>query len=632
MKKFLFLLIMIVAACCFAFPAHAAKRAVPDSSFCGNWIDTTTNLWALSLWNDFAVIDASFWDYGKWNGNGKAATAILVRNDGAVRKLRFTLLNDSTLVMRDGKRQHTLLRESPAVAARPFTAPPDTTPFRSAPWVNDSIRVEGFITGYKPGDAVYHYWSPALFGIDAPNTPMNADSLGRFRASIPSTHAQIHIVGTDVAAAPGDRIFIAYSSEGKRHLFMGDNARVNQELDRYRPYRVTRRFLPQTDPNERISEAMSWRFGRIAARDMALSAVEDFCREQNLSRKTQQAFRAYVKCAAITGIATMPDKRPNLGYPYRYYLPGEGLDYSDPEIYLWSQNYMLLPSFMNLWRGYEPLYIADQAGFQGKDRETFLNALYIRSRNPERFNEFMIRNLHLLDSLNRSVTPEKRLQWAVPIADTLVPGGGQNHDIAFAQGFALPWSFTEDTVSERTLALVDSVLCDAPFLRDTLRGLNDRYRMLIERNASLEIPMGTVDSTLSQPDSILTVMLRPYTGKPVYMVFMEPGVPDFDKELEHVPSIREKLKDAAVEFVFVSADIDRQKWRNTVARLNLIGENTIHYRLPHMWQFRLLTQKYVGSDGYFLLFDKTGKAITGPVPKPSEREALVQRIEELLGR
>lgn len=582
------------------------------------------------MWDEFAVIDASFWDYGKCKGKGKAATAWLNRKDGTVRKLGFELPNDSTLIVKDGQRRYVLLRESPAIARRPFTAPPDTTSFRSAPWVNDSIRVQGFITGYKPGDAVYHYWSPALFGFDDPNTPMNVDSLGRFRVSIPSTHAQIHIVGTDVAAEPGDRIFICYSSEGERHLFMGDNARVNQELDAHRPYRVIRLFLPKSDPNERISEAMSWRFGRITARDMALKAVDAYCREHNLSRKTQQAFNANIKGLAITEIATMPNKRSNLSYPYNYHLPGDGMDYSDPELFFMSANYVMLPSFMTLWRGYEPLYIADQAGFQDKDRETFLNPGYIRAYDSERFDEFGKRNWPLLDSLNRSITPETRLLWAIPVADKMVPEGGMNRDIVLAQGFAMLRSFTEDTVSEQTLALIDSVLRDSPFLRDTLRGLNERYRMLIERNASLKIPMGTVDSTLSQPDSILATMLRPYTGKAVYMIFMEPGVPDFDQELEHVPSIRAKMKDGAVGFVFVSADFNGQKWRNTVARLNLNGENTIHYRLP-LWQVRLLTQKFSSSDSYFLLFDKAGKANDSPVPKPSEEEALTKRIEELLG-
>lgn len=630
MKKSLILLVTFVAASCLSLPAQAGKRSVP-AIYRGNWIDTTSNLWALSLWDEFAVINASFWDYGKWKGRGKAANAVFTRKDGAVRKLGFELPNDSTLIVKDDQRRYVLLRESPAIARRPFTAPPDTTPFRSAPWVNDSIRIEGFITGYKPGDAVYHYWSPALFGFDDPNTPMNVDSLGRFRVSIPSTHAQIHIVGTDVTAEPGDRIFICYSSEGERHLFMGDNARVNQELDRHRPARVTRLFLLKSDPNERISEAMSWRFGRITARDMALKAADDYCREHNLSRKTQQAFNANIKGLAITEIATMPNKRPNLGYPYNYHLPGDGLDYSDLEIFFLPVNYVMLPSFMTLWRGYEPLYIADRAGFQGKDRETFLNPGYIRAYDSERLDEFGKRNWLLLDSLNRSITPDTKLRWTVPVADMMVPEGGMNRDIVLAQGFAILRSFTEDTVSGQTLALIDSVLRDSPFLRDTLRGLNERYRMLIERNASLEIPMGRVDSTLSQPDSILATMLRPYAGKAVYMVFMEPGVPDFDQELEHVPSIRAKMKDAAVGFIFVSADINGQKWRNTVARLNLIGEKTIHYRLP-LWQVRLLTQKFSSSDSYFLLFDKAGKANDSPVPKPSEEEALTQRIEELLGR
>lgn len=174
MKKTLFLLVMPIVAVVSAGLSRAAASAPVPDAFRGNWIDTTTNLWALSLWNDFAVIDASFWDYAKWRGAGERAHAVLTRADGEKRDLRFELLNDSMLIMREGKARSILLRESVTTAGRPFTAAGrDTSSFRSAPWVNDSIYVEGFITGYKPGDAVYHYWSAELFGFAAPNTPMN---------------------------------------------------------------------------------------------------------------------------------------------------------------------------------------------------------------------------------------------------------------------------------------------------------------------------------------------------------------------------------------------------------------------------------------------------------------------------
>ena len=631
MKKLpIFLILLALAGGC-AVSSQAAGRPVPDA-FRGNWIDTTTRLWALSLQNDFAVLDASFWDYGTWSGKGRTATARLIRDGGDTRKLRLELLNDSTLVMREGKTRCVLRHESLATARLPFTAPPDTVPFRSAPWVNDSIRVEGFIVGYKPGDAVYHYWSPALFGFDNPNTPMNTDSLGRFSVSIPSTHEQIHIVGTNVAAGPGDRIFIAYSSEGERHLFMGDNARVNQELDAHYSGSVIRQFLSESDPDERIDDAMSWRFVHISARNIALIATANYCYEHNLSCKTQQAIRSAIKFATISEIALMPDKHPYLGLQYRYYLPDSWVDYSDPELFFYSANHALLYSFLFLWRSYTLMHVADLAGFRDKDRETYLYAPYFSSRDPKRWEDFMERNHSRIDSIYQAMNSEKFVQQAIIIADTMVPAGGLNHDIAFAQGLAKLWSANEEVFSEEAMALIDSVLCGAPFLRDTLRGLNDRYRMLAERNAALEIPKGEIDSTLSHPDSILAAILRPYAGRAVYMIFMEPGMPEFDKELRHIPTIREKYKNAAIRFIFVSDGQAPLKWRNTIAEYGLIGEHTVHYELT-LPQIQALLQKYWNGSGFFLLFDRSGRRVADTDDlRPSNEKALIEKIDELLGR
>lgn len=629
MKKLLSLLAIILAGG--SFMLHAAAKGIPKT-FHGNWIDTTTNLWALSLWDGFAAADASLWDYEKWSGNGKTARATLRRADGTQRKFRFELRNDSTLVMTGADGRHVLLRESLTTAQRPFTASGrDTSSFRSMLWVDDSIRVEGFITGYKPGDAVYHYWLPELFGFGAPHTPMNTDSLGRFSVTIPSTHEQIHIVGTDIAAGPGDRIFIGYSSEGKRHLFMGDNARVNQELNDHRPFRVARHFLPPPDPNERISDPMSWRYLRASAGTIALMATANYCREHNLSRKTQQAICSAIKFVTIAEIAMMPDKHPYLGLQYRYYLPERWLDYSDPELFFYSANHALLYPFLFFWRSYVPMYIADLAGLRGKDRETYLYERYFSANDPKRWEDFMERNRSHIDSIYQTMNSEKFVQQAIIIADTMVPAGGWSHDIIFAQGLAKLWSANEEPFSEEAMTLIDSVLCEAPFLRDSLRGLNDRYRILAERNAALEIPKGKIDSTLSQPDSILAAILRPYQGETVCMIFVQPGDAAADKELRHIPTIREKYENAAIRFILVSDGLAPLKWRNTIAEYGLIGEHTVHYELTSP-QIQALLQKYWNGSGFFLLFDRTGKMAAGPAPKPSDGDKLLERIDELLAR
>lgn len=437
------------------------------------------------------------------------------------------------------------------------------------------------------------------------------------------------MIGTDVAAGPGSRIFIGYSSEGERHLFMGDNARVNQELDGHRAFRIVRQYLPDVDFKERVSDPMSWRFARVLARDMALERIADYCREHRMSRKTQQFCNAIAKHNTIAMIAHLPDEHPELGYPFAYFMPGEGIDYSDPELLLYLSNSTLINPFLYLWRWYDPLYMADRAGLRGRDRETFLQGPRLVYTDPERHKEFLGRKQQELSAIYQSITPETRLQWAVPVADSMVPQGGLNRDIALAEGLAMIWSFTEEPVSDQTLRLIDSTLAGSPFLRDTVRGLNERYRILARQNAALEIPKRTIDSTLSQPDSILAAMLRPYTEEITCMLFVEPGNPVADKELQHIPAIRERYENAAIRFILVSDGLAPLKWRNTIAEYGLIGEHTVHYELTSS-QIQALLQKYWNGSGFFLIFDQTGKMAASPVPKPSESDELLKRIQELL--
>lgn len=629
MKKLLFLFVAFASTGGCVLPFRAVGAALP-AAFRGNWIDTATNLWALSLWDDFAVLDASFWEYGKWNSREKNASALLTRSDGSRRKVTLELLNDTTLVLQEGKKRRFLLHESPTVALRPFTAPPDTVPFRSVPWVDDSIRVEGFIVGYKPGDPVYHYWLSDIFGFDRPNTPMNTDSLGRFRVSIPATHDQLYTIGTTVVAGPGTRLFIAYSSEGERHLFMGDNARVNQELNTYPLASTVRQFLPQSDPNEQIAEVMSWRFARLTLREMALQSIDDYCREHNLSRKTQQAFRSSIKYLITSEIVTIQNRLQYVIFPYAYYLPDRWIDYADPELFFFFKNDILYYPFSHLFSEYGPFYLADRGGFQGKDRETFLNPAYFRQSDPERFQEFVSRNRSVLDSLNAPIPDSIRIRWMLPVAEMLVPAGGMFRDIAFAQGVAVHRSFVEEPLSDETSAWIDSILCESPFLRDTLRRMNDRYRMLAERNATELLPWEPVDPALSQPDSLLAAIVAPHAGKVVCLLYEEEN-PLLRKELRHLPAVRERLKEHPVDFVILSVGNYPQKWRNVIAEYGLAGRNTTRCGLTPV-QLQMLLQKYKTYNGLLLLIDPAGRVVVGPVPKLSEPDRLVGRIDELLGR
>lgn len=363
--------------------AANVASAVNDTPFHGTWIDSATSLWALSLQPRFAALDASFWEYDRWKVQEERATVRLKSTNGTRRTLRLELANDSTLLWDDDGTLRTLLRESPTVAQRPFATPPDTTSFACGPWVNDSILIEGFVIDYQHGVTHFNYRFQFLLpdnNSGSEQRPFPLDSLGRFRFTVPVHYEKLHLLGNYVVAGPGDHLFIAIHTRD-RNLFMGDNARINQELDRYNPSQYADQFMPSPRANERISELSSWRFGQLSTLRVALRTIADFCAQHQLSRKTQQVYNSFAKYATLQKLISMPEMS-GIICPYTYYLPDEHLDYSDPELLLWADNQALLMPFTRLHSRYQPINMADRLGLQGDDRITFLNFGYMYQLDP----------------------------------------------------------------------------------------------------------------------------------------------------------------------------------------------------------------------------------------------------------
>lgn len=598
----------------------------PSTPFHGTWIDSATSLWALSLQPRFAALDASFWEYDRWKVQEERVTVRLKSTNGTRRTLRLELANDSTLLWDDDGTLRTLLRESPTVAQRPFATPPDTTSFACGPWVNDSILIEGFVIDYQHGVTHFNYRFQFLLpdnNSGSEQRPFPLDSLGRFRFTVPVHYEKLHQLGNYVVAGPGDHLFIAFHTRD-RNLFMGDNARINQELDRYNPSQYADQFMPSPRANERISELSSWRFGQLSTLRMALHTIADFCAQHQLSRKTQQVYNSFAKYATLNKIISMPEMN-GIICPYTYYLPDENLDYSDPELLLWVDNQVLLMPFTRLHSRYQPINMTDRLGLQGDDRITFLNFGYMYQLNPIRLNEFRARIQPRIDSVLQSnpFDTETALQWAGPITDSLLPTPGPNRDYMFASGFRLLWLFSEMPLSDQTLDLIRNELADSPLLRDSLLECNTRYRRLAEQNASLLIPTWTVGDTIVQADSIVRSLLSHSTDRPTCLLIPQPL-----STVEQISALQKALETEPIDIIYIFQEGFPYKWRNITARYGLTGPNVRHCLLDQQ-RFGTLTQAYrVRPDQPLLLFDRDDRRITAPVPSLSNLENVLTFIRD----
>lgn len=243
-------------------------REVP-TSLVGNWIETQSNDWKYGFFENFAVYECGFWNYASIETKG-ANTKIVLQKDGKTVDLKIDYKNDSVLMIKNGKSkaQHfTLMRKR-----YPDYKTPDNTPFPVPQFKRDSATVIGYYRNFDqyadllagmPDKMKDGYLKP-VFSLhvndfltdEAVDFQTNIDSLGRFSLTFPilnsqETYADWGRLTRQLLFSPGDTLFVFadladlvqppntdywndFWLRDKQILFMGNNARLNNELMQYK--------------------------------------------------------------------------------------------------------------------------------------------------------------------------------------------------------------------------------------------------------------------------------------------------------------------------------------------------------------------------------------------------------------
>lgn len=96
------------------------------------------------------------------------------------------------------------------------------------------------------------------------------------------------------------------------------------------------------------------------------------------------------------------------------------------------------------------------------------------------------------------------------------------------------------------------------------------------------------------------------------------------------PAAKEALKGRDVVFLYLANRSSDASWKQIIKEYGCVGPQTVHYNLPAEQQEAV--ERILLNRGYpsYALFDKDGKLVTKDAPRPSEKDRLVQAIEELL--
>ena len=208
---------------------------IPSSS---NWRSTTTGDWVLGLYKDVAVYDNKVWQYAQKTDkkavltDGKDNITIAIGKDKNGER-EFTI---------NGKKQHLALITTSTLPDYPI---PDTTSFST-----EIKEGEATLTGYIRNFTPEHIKNNLRLEITTHNLATGeiqnefttkVDSLGKFEIKIPLLGAQATKIlclydpkqwggSAKVILTPNGKYFIVADLNTNKMMFMGDDARLQNEL------------------------------------------------------------------------------------------------------------------------------------------------------------------------------------------------------------------------------------------------------------------------------------------------------------------------------------------------------------------------------------------------------------------
>ncbi len=205
--------------------------------FPSNWRNTQTGNWDVSFYDEFAIYDCRFWTYKQQLQKGDKYTLVL-ENDGKEIRVNVDKNKKGTRIIAiDGTEGEYELISSIALPGYPTK---DTlATFKDTGYLTDTATLVGWLKDMpeklkKRGDK-YSVCYENIFIGNSVYCRGKLDSLGRFVVKIPlvnTTEVFMEWNSTFIRTVlePGETYFLLYDFKGGHKLFMGNDARLQNEV------------------------------------------------------------------------------------------------------------------------------------------------------------------------------------------------------------------------------------------------------------------------------------------------------------------------------------------------------------------------------------------------------------------
>lgn len=519
------------------------------------------------------------------------------------------------------------------------------------------------------GDEVVVKMMANILTGEEPSFTAPIDLDGYFELRMPienstSFYLDCSLWSVSVVAEPNETYFLMIDPQKKKKLFMGKNARLQNEVNAHnvsiKSYGI--------DTLEKMGSVMDILESVKIQTAESMQGLDEVCRQHPM---LSERFRVFYRNKILTNYAHILTQG-------MYLAP----NYEVPEAYskVVEENYwkelsepysMDACEFIRFFRDYRfrleeaardkivysMKWIMDQAEKDGivnlsaKDREAirqydkafpaywdkresapdslqeaiddefgkndFVKAVVaIQNRSPQY--EDYSRQKFRMRELEQMVKVMNEREWSESAQDIM---------LCQLLHYDIDWS--RKPLGQEILAFADEHI-HMPAAIKAVHAINNKYEQIGKRKLSNEDNLKSNDAVkdMIEGEKILRKIIEPYKGKIILVDIWGTWCGPCKMRLQHSQEEYERLKDFDLVYLYLCNRSSDDSWKNVIKEYKVEGENVVHYNLPDRQQNAI--EKFIGVKGYptYKLIDRDGTLLDVNAD-PIDLDALAGLLERM---
>ena len=686
MKKNIQILLFI-----FCISVSAQQKAVSvtqclmPEKFIGSWINASTNHWEYGFFEKFVLYKSDFWDYKAIQTCKNGDINLTLTKGKQIVQLLLKAGKDNRITIQLAKGNAVSYTKMDKVY--PTYPQKDETAFAKPAYRKDSATIIGY---YRNMDKI-----PAQFADRLKKSPFKAsapdfvsdkeqdyladfDSLGRFKLTFPIMNAQelyvdwsrlhlhmsleagntivLFVDLVDFIPLEADKSMEGYLNRPKQVLFMGDNARLNNELITYKPSSI---YIDRNKA-EKLTDIAYLSYCDSVYRKR-LDVLNSFiAANPNVSKKFKEFNSEYER------------------YDLAFYLMQHRFDLRDKSKTAFDTGYMdyiranfpltnewtytCFRDFRSFLRDYidyetsirnqKPVTVTvsfkDISNYIKQNKkvneatQTLLDQLVAMNEDFQKsgIEQFETVKLKYKDLISKSETISPLIQEASIELSNRPLDTQLSDSLLINEHLRQMWDASSyyAELDQYHKALSDMKVNDMktkvvnPDLIKSIVDVNNFYKNVATKGMTYEASLKNTSHLKEYQDAkaLFEELIKPYKGKVIYVDFWGTWCGPCKENMKYVKDMKAKLKGQDVVFMYFANRSPEDSWKNIIKEMDLTGENVVQYRLPEKQEEIIERLFSVNSFPTYLLINKEGKVVNTKAARPMLGETAVQQISEIL--